>query len=175
VIRSHNCLYKEAFVTPWDKFKATAFLRLYTFTKIPLIWWISPSVEEMSEQRGVVSIPLTRKTKNHLNVMYFGALAIGAEMVVALRAVKSIQDNKAPVDYIFKDFKANFLKRAEGDVHFVCEQGQAVEALLQQALTSGERVTETFKSYAIVPSKDPKEIVAEFEVTLSMKKRKPKS
>lgn len=155
-----------------NQFKQTLFLRLYTFMNIPLIWWIQPSVVEVTQNKTVLKIPLTRRTRNHLKVMYFGALAVGAEVVVALKAVDAITHCGHKVDYIFKDFTANFAKRAEGDVHFICEEGAAVEALVKKCLETGDRESQTFHSYAIVPSKDPSVKVAEFSVTLSVKKRK---
>lgn len=157
-----------------EKLKMTAFIRLYTFMKIPLIWWIHPSVVEISRDVSILKIPLTRRSRNHLNSMYFGAMAIGAEVCVALKAVKTINDSKKPVDYVFKDFKAEFLKRAEDDVHFVFEDAKAVEDLTQLAIKTGERQNQTFNGYAIVPKKDPTEKVMTFAVTLSMKLRQKK-
>jgi acyl-coenzyme A thioesterase PaaI-like protein len=153
----------------------TAFLRLFTFWKIPLIWWIQPSVVEMGTSRTVIKVPLNRRTKNHLRSMYFGAIAIGAELVVAMKAVYAIHQSKRKVDFVFKDFKIDFLKRAEGDVHFICESGLEVTQLVEKTIQTGERETQTFQGYAIVPSKDPNEKVVTFEVTLSVKLRKPKS
>jgi acyl-coenzyme A thioesterase PaaI-like protein len=152
--------------------KQTAFLRLFTFWKIPLINWLRPSVMEMGKDRTVIRMPLNRRTKNHLNSMYFGALAVGSELVVAAKAVQAIHDSKQKVDFVFKDFKAEFLKRAENDVFFICDQGQAVEALVAKTIQTGERETQTFQGYGVVPSKDPNEKVLQFEVTLSVKRRR---
>lgn len=155
-----------------EKIKQTAFLRIYTFLKIPLLGWVKPTIIENSDTTTILKIPLGRRTQNHLKVMYFGALAMGAESAVALKAIQAIQDSGKKVDFIFKDFQADFLKRAEGDVHFVCEQGHAVRALVDKCIQSGERETQTFASYAVVPSVDSVAHVAEFKVTLSVKKRK---
>lgn len=152
-----------------DRVKQTAFIRLYTFWKIPLIWWIRPSVIEMGKSRTELKIALSRRTKNHLNSMYFGALAIGAELVIAAKAVQTIQEQRKRVDFVFKDFKGEFLKRAEGDVHFICDQGEAVEALIKKTIQTGEREEAHFTSYALVPSKNPQEKVAQFELTLSVR------
>lgn len=158
-----------------SRLKNTLFIRLYTFWNIPLIWWIRPTVVEMGKSRTVLKIALSRRTKNHLNSMYFGALVIGSELVVAAKAVQAIYESKEKVDFVFKDFKAEFLKRAEGDVHFICEHGIAVEDLVKKAIVSGERETQTFPGYAVVPSKDAQEKVVAFEVTLSVKKKRKKS
>lgn len=151
--------------------KATMLLRLFGIMKIPLLAWVRPSVVQMDEHTTILKVPLSRRTKNHLNVMYFGALAMGSEAAVALRAFEEIRKSRKRVDFIFKDFGAKFLKRAEGDVHFVCEEGEGVRDLVQLAIKTGERQTRTFRSFARVPDKDPNEIVAEFKVTLSVKAR----
>ncbi len=101
--------------------------------------------------------------------MYFGALAMGAELVVALRAVHTIYLSKRKVDFVFKDFNIEFHKRAEGNVHFVCEQGQDVKALVDRAIESKNRETQTFSGYALVPEKSIEEKIASFRVTLSVK------
>lgn len=154
-----------------NRLRNTTLLRLYTFMKIPLIWWIRPSVLEMGKKRTVIEVGLNRRTKNHLGSMYFGALAIGAELVVAAKAVHAIYESKQKVDFVFKDFKAQFLKRAEGPVHFICDCGDEVEALVAKTIANGERETQTFSGYAIVPSKDPSEKILVFDVTLSVKKK----
>jgi len=155
-----------------EKVKATAQIRLYAFLYIPLLWWVRPTLVENSEKNTILKIPLCRRTKNHLGVMYFGALAMGAEAAVAIRAIKVIQTSRRKVDFIFKDFHADFLKRAEGDVFFTCEQGPRVQALVEKCIQSNQRETETFESYATVPSENPTEKVATFKVTLSVKLRK---
>ena len=154
-----------------ETLKNTAFLRFYAFLKIPLLWWIQPTLIEVSDQRTVLKIPLSRRTKNHLGVMYFGGLAMGAEAAIAIKAVHAIHQSGKKVDFIFKDFQANFLKRAEGDVHFICEEGEQVQALVAKAIASGVRENQTFHSYALVPGKDAQAKVAEFAVTLSLKLR----
>lgn len=156
-----------------ERFKNTAFLRAFTFWNIPLIWWIRPTVLELGENRTVIRIKLGRRTRSNLKSMYFGAIAIGSELVVAVKAVQAIIASKQKVDFVFTDFSIQFLKRAEGDVHFICEQGAEVEALISKCLSSGGRETQTYEGYAIVPEKNPSEKVATFTVTLSARlKRK---
>lgn len=155
-----------------EVFKANVLVQVYTFLKIPLLFFCRPRIMELESNKSVLKLPLNRRTKNHLGSMYFGAMSIGAEAAIAVTAVKKIVESNKKIDYIFKDFKAQFYKRAEGgDVHFVCEQGEAIRQLIEKAIISKERETQTFKSYAIVPKKDPNLIVAEFEVTLSVKYR----
>lgn len=138
--------------------------------KIPLLAFVWPEVQEVAEQRSQLQIPISYRTKNHLNVVYFGALCMGAEAVIALHVLDEIRKD-GKVDFLFKDFKAQFLKRAEADVVFVCEEGLAIRDMVHQARQTKERQTMTFHSYAMTPSKTGNEKIAEFSLTLSVKQR----
>ncbi len=159
----------------FKKIKDNLFLSLYAWSKIPLIGFCSPRVLESDGKRTVLKVPLGFRTKNHLGAMYFGALAIGAELCIAMLAVKKIQESGLRIDFLFKDFKAEFLKRAEGDVHFICEEAEVVVDQIEEAKTSVERINRTMTAYAVIPSKNPDEKVATFTLTLSVKRRVAKT
>ena len=42
--------------------------------------------------------------------MYFGALAMGAELSIALNVVQELYHSSKKIDFIFKDFQCEFLK-----------------------------------------------------------------
>ena len=86
-------------------------------------------------------------------------------------AVKKIKESGLKIDFIFKDYKAAFLKRAEGDVHFICDEAQVIVDQINLAKTSTERISRTMTAYAIVPSVSKTDKVATFELTLSVKNR----
>lgn len=150
--------------------KLSFMIYLLTFFKIPIIAFMRPKVLELSDKKAIVKIKLNRRTKNHLGAMYFGALTVGAELCCALKAVDLVFLKKKPVNFLFKDFKAEFLKRAEGDVLFICEQTQDVEALITKALSTGEREEKLIKGQAFEVS-NLNEPIMTFELTLSLKKR----
>lgn len=149
----------------------TTRLRLWTLTKIPLLFFLRPSVVEASASRTVIRIPLTRRSRNHLGSMYFGALCAGADLAGALTAMRRIDASGRRISLIFKDVKAQFLKRAEGDVLFACEDGEAVAGLVLRTIESGEREQLPVRIVATVPDKLGAEPVAEFVLTLSLKRR----
>lgn len=151
--------------------KYTLFVHIYGLLKIPLVLFVSPRVVEVSPEKFVIKIPLKRRNKNHLNSMYFGALAIGAELSVAAAAVFSITESKQKIDFVFKDFKAEFLKRADGPVYFICEEVATVNLLIEESKKTPDRVERKMKGYAIVPSKSQTEPVMTYELTLSVKNR----
>lgn len=167
--------YEAKYMNAWDKFKLNMFLKTYTFLKIPLIYSISPEMLFVDSKESHLRVPLKRKTKNHLNVMYFGAIAIGAELCIAMVAVKKIVDSKKRIDFLFKDFKANFIKRVDGDIVFVFRDVESVAQLVTEAMSTSERINKNLKAVAYVPTTSTSEIVGEFELTMTVKSREKKS
>lgn len=146
-------------------------LHFFMLTKIPLLHYIGPEIVEMDNSRTVVKIRLFRRTKNHLNAMYFGVMAAGADMAGGLMAMRLIQKSGQRIDLLFKDFRADFLKRAEGDTLFACQDGAAIQKLVTEAIATGERVNTTVHVTATVPERLGVEPVATFELTLSLRRK----
>lgn len=148
--------------------KLNRFIRTLSLVKVPLLGICSPKVLEMSEKTARVQLPFRFLTKNHLGSMYFGALAMGAELSIALRLLHRMQRDKVPVSFIFKDFACEFLKRAESDVHFITEQVRAVDALIDKAMESSDRQNGTFEGYAVSAKSGEK--LMTYKLTISMKR-----
>lgn len=154
-----------------QKLRDTALLRLFGLVRIPLLFSVQPTVLELSDERAVVKIKLNRWTRNHWGSMYFGTLAIGADCCVAMTAMHHIWKLKAQdVQLIFKDFTASFLKRPDGHVLFICDEGLRARELVEKARESGERENLTLKGRAVLESA-PDVSVAEFTLTLSLKRK----
>lgn len=151
--------------------RATVLLRYFGFFKIPLLYFVRPSVIELTNTRVVIRVPLRRRTGNHLRSMYFGALTIGADCAAGLIAMELIRNSKENISLIFKRMEAVFLKRAEGDVHFICDQGRDISSVVTAAIQSASRVELPVSVVAIVPGKLGEEPVARFTLVLSLKKR----
>jgi hypothetical protein len=157
--------YLERFI---DGLPSTAQLRAFGLVKIPLLFLVMPRVIALDQKEARVRVPLNFLTKNHLRSMYFGALGIGADCVVAILALqvaKQYPDHQ--VVPIFKDFQANFLKRAETDVVFSCTAGEEIKDMIEEALQSGQRVTRSIAAQALNASQN--EVFADFNLGLSLK------
>ena len=149
----------------------TVRLRLWTLANVPLLFYLRPSVVQATDRRCVVRIPLSRRSRNHLGSMYFGALCAGADLAGGLTAKRHIDASGRKVSLIFKDLQARFHKRAEGDVLFTCEDAEAIGELVSRTIASGEREELPVRIVATVPDKLGEEPVAEFTLTLSLKRR----
>ncbi|MBS30151.1 MAG: DUF4442 domain-containing protein [Candidatus Marinimicrobia bacterium] len=151
------------------EFKTTLFLKFFGFLKVPMIFYCNPRVLKISEESVEIKISLKRKTKNHVGSMYFGALSVGADVTGGAIALGLIKKSKYKINLLFKDFKADFLKRAEGDVHFVCNDGLLISDMIKETEISKKRVNKPINIIAYVPKKLNNEPVAKFVLTLSLK------
>jgi hypothetical protein len=80
--------------------------------------------------------------------MYIGVFTVGADLTGGLLTLSSIRKRKRKVVLIFKDFHANFFKRAEQDVIFICRDGAAIDHAVQQAVDKGERINLPIKYHS---------------------------
>jgi acyl-coenzyme A thioesterase PaaI-like protein len=151
--------------------RATLRLRIWAWARIRLISYVRPSVVELNDERCEIRVPLSRRTRNHLGSMYFGALCTGADAAAALIGLQASQKAGGRIAVIFKDVQAEFFKRAEADVHFSCGQGREILELLQKANASREREYLPVHVTATVPTLFGLEPVARFTLTLSVKRK----
>ena len=160
----------KAAAAPRSVARETLRLRAWTLRHIPLLFFLSPTVVALDPRRVVVRVPLNWRTRNHLGSMYFGSLCTGADCAVAVLALRLLEGRRTVVP-IFKEMRVEFLARAEGDVHFTCEEGEQIQALFERAESSGERENAVLRVVATVPDKLGAEPVARFEMALSAKKK----
>lgn len=147
-------------------------VRLWSLQNVFLLWLVRPEILELNADRCVARVGLNWRTRRRdINAMYLGTLCMGADIAAGLIAFQLAREQGQRFSFIFKDLKAEFLKRAEDDVVFTNDDGAVIRDLLRRTTESGEREEATVRVVATVPAKLGEEPVARFELTLSMKKR----
>ena len=150
----------------------TAMVRLWALKNVFFLWLASPKVVELSDERCVIRVPLNWRTRRRdIGAMYLGTLCMGADVAAGLIAFNSVRERRVRVSFVFKDIKGEFLKRADGDVFFINDDGRVIQDLLARTIETGERQEATVRVTATVPARFGDDPVARFELTLSMKKR----
>lgn len=93
---------------------------------------------------------------------------MGAELSVALPLLEQMFIQKRKVNFIFKDFKADFLKRADTDVTFEFNDVKGLLNLVDQCESQNTRLTQNFQGNAH-SNKDPSTIFMTFDIAISVK------
>ena len=141
-------------------------LFLLGFVRIPMIAYVRPKLLSIDENSVRVRIRLRRKTKNHLNSMYFGALAVGADIAGGIQVFYFSKAMDQKVSFAFKGMNAQFLKRAESDIIFESTEGQKIKAAMEQSLSEGSRSND---SIMVEAKNSAGELVATFEMIISVR------
>ena len=141
-------------------------LRMVTWWQIPVICYCRPKIIHLDDESCKLRIPLNWRTRNHVRSMYIGVFTVGADLTGGLLTLTSIRKRKRKVVLIFKDFHANFFKRAEQDVIFICRDGAAIDQAVQQAVDKGERINLPINITAMVSQDSENDPVANFRLSL---------
>ncbi len=154
-------------MSPLAKFKF--FLWRFSHFQVPLIGHLKPKLIKLTDEEIVAKLPLNRRSKNHLNSMYFGALAVGADLAGGLHSFYHAKQAKMKASVAFKSFEAQFLRRPESDVYFVCKMGVEIKSMLEESQKTGLRVNKPIEVMAFVNYPEHPEEVAKFSLELSIK------
>ena len=136
---------------------------------IPLIGFCSPQIRDMTPTSLAISMPHSWRTKNHLGSIYFGALAIGADLAGAFLVFSKAKARGVNANFAFKDVQGEFLKRPEAEVWFRSDDGALIDQMLDESLASGQRINKTVAVTITCPSLHGDEPMALFKLTLSIK------
>ena len=65
-------------------------LRYIGFFKIPLVNFVGLKMVKRDEKKCTLSMPLNRKTKNHVNSVYFSCMTAGADLTAGFPVILEI-------------------------------------------------------------------------------------
>lgn len=134
-----------------------------------MIGYLKPQIVKLTDSDIVICLPLKRRSRNHLNSMYFGALAVGADLAGGLHGFYHARLAQTNISLAFKSFQAQFLKRPESDVYFVCTMGDNVRKMIEESKATGERINQPISIKAYTHYFAEPEEVADFTLELSIK------
>ena len=98
--------------------------------------------------------------------MYLGALSVGADLAAGAHAFYFASEYKENISFAFKGMKAEFLKRPESDVTFVCNEGELIKRVVEESILTGERINQEIIIKAL---NTDDEVIAEFAMNTSIK------
>jgi len=135
--------------------------------KIPIIRFVRPKVVKIDAGQCVIRIPYRRRNKNHLGGIYIAAFTIGADLAAGFLAFYLFRRQKLRVSLAFKSMEAQYHKRAEADLFFICKSGKEIAEMIEESKTTGERQNKVLPIYAQLASSD--EPIASINIELSIK------
>ena len=140
--------------------------------------WIIPSsagygirVEELTAERAVSSLPLRRKTRNHVGSMYFGVQMTLAEMTMGILLFKHFPPG--PYNLLVVRSEADFHAKAKGALRAICDPSEEVWQTLSAVDSNETGKAQCFVPVRLVTAKEGT-LVTEARFLAALKRFAPK-
>ena len=143
-------------------------MRFFLLWKLPAAWFMGIGVRFCDEQRCVVRQPYGWRSQNPFRSTYFAAQCAAAELSTGLLAMAALQ-GEVPVSMLVIQIEASFLKKADQQLLFTCEEGPLMQDVVRQAIETGE--PQVFKACSVGTLPDGTE-AARVWITWSFKRKK---
>jgi hypothetical protein len=125
-------------------------MRFYLLWKLPMAWFAGIGVQSCSPEKAVVRLPYGWRSQNPFRSTYFAAQCAAGELSTGLLALAQLQ-GQPPVSMLVTHIETEFFKKASDTLLFTCEDGAALTATVQAALTTGESQAFTATSTGRLP------------------------
>lgn len=139
---------------------------LFLFTKLPAAWLAGVRVKHLEPGKAEVSVPYKWLSQNPFRSTYFACLSMAAEMSTGLLAMGHTYQRKPSVSMLVVKLEGEFHKKATDKTLFVCEEGEAIRSVIEDAISTGEARSVKAKTVGKNANGD---LVAEFYITWSFK------
>jgi hypothetical protein len=144
---------------------------LFLLANLPAAYFSGVRVKKADVLSSEVSIPYRWFTRNPFRSTYFACLSMAAEMSTGILAMAHLNGLKNSVALLVVAVEGEFKKKATGKTRFLCRDGAMIRDAVEKARTTGEPVQVRIPSTGY---NEKDEIVAEFFITWSFRKRRGK-
>jgi hypothetical protein len=151
-----------------NKIKNPFLFLLMLYKMLPLAAFTGVKMVDINTNKCTLSVKYKFLNKNPFKTTYWAVLGMCAEMSSGLLLLMHTYKLKPSVSTYVLSCEAQFVKRALGKTTFICEQGDEIVALIQQAIQSNEAQQMNCKTIAY---NQEGEVVAIFNFVWGIKVR----
>jgi hypothetical protein len=141
-------------------------LKLFFLKSLPMAFLAGLRIPQAGKEEASVSVSMGYLTKNPFRSIYFACLSMAAELSTGVLAMNAIEQSGAKFSVLVTGLKAEFTKKAVGQITFKSCDGEAMITTVQKCLKNKDAGTCTAIS---IGTNETGETVAEFNITWSFK------
>jgi hypothetical protein len=143
--------------------------RMFLLSKLPSAYFSGVRIKSIDENKCEVTVPFKWFSQNPFRSTYFACLSMAAEMSTGALALGHLYKRKPAVSMLVVKTEGEYFKKAVDKTTFVCEAGDEINKIIEEAVVSGEPRTVKVKS---IGKNNAGELVAEFYITWSFKAKR---
>lgn len=138
---------------------------------IPLARGLDVRVRTLTETRCELTMPVSRRTRNHVKSMYIGAQMTLADLTVGLVLFQRFPPG--PFGGVIKRSEADYRIKGKGMIRAICELPQQAIDALEQCRTSADGKAEAWVPVQLVDRKG--QVVTDVRFLVAVKRFGPPS
>ena len=107
-------------------------LNLYTFIKLPSVWWCGVRIPSLTEKVCKASVTHRWINQNPFKSMFWAVQGMAAELTTGILIMQEVQGSELKVSMLVLNNKANFTKKAKGRITFSCDAKDQISKAIEQ-------------------------------------------
>ena len=109
-------------------------INIFTFFKLPSAWWSGVRVVKITPVTCEVKVHLLWINKNPFNSMFWAVQGMAAELSTGALIMQEAKDLDIKISMLVINNKANFTKKAKGELVFSCRPNDSIKNTFQNLL-----------------------------------------
>lgn len=122
---------------------------MFTFFKLPAVWWMGVRLRYMDESRAVVTVRHRWINQNPFRSLFWAVQGMAAELATGAMVMHQIRKSGKNISMLVANNNANFSKKATGKITFSCEDGALIGKAIDKAISTKEGQTVWMKSTGV--------------------------
>ena len=143
-------------------------LNLFTFLKLPSVWWCGVRVTNIKSGYCEARVAHRWINQNPFRSMFWAVQGMAAELTTGVLIMQAVNKHKRKVSMLVLNNRANFSKKARGKLIFSCKDEETINTALKKLIDTNKPQTLWLTSMGIDQNQDTVSTF-EFEWTLSLK------
>ena len=112
-------------------------ITLFTFFKLPSVYWLGIRVKSISETICTVGVKHRWINQNPFKSLFWAVQGMAAELSTGAMVMSCIEDSNQKISMLVVNNRATFFKKATGRITFTCNDGELIKQTIKDAITSG--------------------------------------
>ena len=113
-------------------------LNAFLLFKLPAAFFCGVRTKSLSDKTCVVSVKHRWINQNPFNSIFWAVQGMAAELTTGALVMSKVKSSGQKMSMLVTSNNATYSKKATGRIHFTCNQGSDIDALIAKAIETGE-------------------------------------
>ena len=143
-------------------------LNRYLLFKLPSAYISGVRVRSITDENATASVKHRWINQNPFKSLYWATQGMAAELVTGILMIKKIKESGSKISMLVVKQEGSFHKKATGNIIFSCDEGAAIDKVIDAAIKTKEGQSLVLKASGF---DQDNEMVSSFEFTWSIKSK----